>query len=151
MSGKDDISGRTIFVLGLALFVVGILDPMSVVMTDEELAKNNGLHTLLGIGLFWGGVIVMTWGVTAWRRDRRVARGEPAEVVSASEQRREQLIASPTGPGSSRPRSTGRSNNGGSPPLIGLGSTASTPRRGGTHDDALPRAHPPGVGRLCRR
>lgn len=90
---SDDVSGRTFCLVGVALFVVAIIDPLSVIMTDEELAENNGLHFLLTVVPFWGGIIMAIVGARAWRRDRRVAHGEPRETVDLREQRRQEIIA----------------------------------------------------------
>lgn len=83
-SGRP-MSGRLLFFVGLALFVVGLLWYGG---TDDP-AQN----TVISIVGFWIAIPLMIVGGVRWRRDRRIARGESIEAVEADQQHREELSA----------------------------------------------------------
>jgi hypothetical protein len=81
----DRWSGPTLFLVGLALFVLGFL----VYGRTENPTTNEVIAAAGGAG----GLFMMIAGVDRWRRERQMAHREPPEVVGARRQRHEELTA----------------------------------------------------------
>jgi hypothetical protein len=65
-AGADAMSGRTLFLLGLALFLLGFL--LYGVTEDFTTSK------VITVAGFWGGVFTMIAGGDRWWRERRARR-----------------------------------------------------------------------------
>jgi hypothetical protein len=86
-----DVSAGYMFFLCLALFLIAVVNVPSIWLTDEELEEPFWKIALL-VG-FWGGIAGTIYFGRQWRLERRVARGEPAEKMTADQAFHEEVIA----------------------------------------------------------